>query len=532
MNLACPRTNTFLSHLLGWLLVGTAALSFAQEQEAPGQGQAVQVADELPETALMRFGDYVKSGERGAARNGIYRIVYSPDGKLVATRHQSMVVRVFDLSSQKMLCEIDGHQEKVQTVHFSPDSQWLVTAAGANEQVKIWDVKTGKLESSIEADGYAAYFSKGGNRIHLLTLDHRETYSWPGTQLLAKSKWKSGSENWVGMSTDGRHVLLSRKIRNLEQTLLMDLDSRSKVVLNGPMMKPRAHAFSDDRNWLAMSFERDPSVYLWDLRDPVARRLKLEVHDSAIQSLAFSPDSRFLLSTSWDDTSILWDVLSGDPVVRKAAHTENVNACAVSPIGFQFATGASGYTDCSMLIWDFQAAMEPKINPANLTLQDIWLRLGAANFNESNKAVRRIVLGPDQWLRPLSEMIAKQVGTETMGAIDELIADLDAPDFKTREKATLQLIKIRVQADSQIRTVLESASSPEVRARLRRVLNQKLVRPPRDIVKERRWMRLIFALEQIDSDESRKLLKRIADGHENIDLSRSARASFERCLRE
>ena len=92
----------------------------------------------------------------------------------------------------------------------------------------------------------------------------------------------------------------------------------------------------------------------------------------------------------------------------------------------------------------------------------------------------------------------------------------------------MQLIKVRIQADSQLRIALESAPNPEVRARLARILKFQIERPPQDQVKARRWMRLMFALELIDSSQSESLLRQIADGHKDIDISREAASALLR----
>jgi WD40 repeat protein len=52
-----------------------------------------------------------------------------------------------------------------------------------------------------------------------------------------------------------------------------------------------------------------------------------------VESVAFSPDGRFALSGSGDDTLILWDVATGDPVRTFTGHTGSVPSVAFSPDG-------------------------------------------------------------------------------------------------------------------------------------------------------------------------------------------------------
>ncbi|MEL7497076.1 MAG: hypothetical protein AAFN77_05660 [Planctomycetota bacterium] len=488
---------------------------FAQESDSD---------DPLPTHAVWRNGEFGKTNRFA----GIYRLTFSPDGKLLATRNQEMEIHIIDVATNQTLCEIEGHEQLIQSVEFSPDSQLLITAAGANEKVKIWNAKTGKLKSTIDTIALAAYFNDSGTQINVLGVSEVETYSWPGATLIRKKKWKNQKERAVGMSNDGRLVVMYRSFRNIYQTLVMDLESRSKVQLSAPTLKPRGMTISPDRNWVAMSFERDPKVRIWDLRDPHSRTYVLNGHDATVQTLAFSPDNRFLLTGGWDDTNILWDVISQKQIQRNAGHTENVNAAAMAPFDFRFATGASGRTDNSVLLWDYRHRVLLSVDQPQDDFDEVWKDLGHQEYNLAMTEANRIIQAPDRWLPNVTAVIEKETNNNTTGTVEELIKLLDSPKFAIREQAVLQLIKIRVQADSQIRAAMENATSPEVRYRLNRVLKQKIVRPARDVVVERRWSRLIFALEQINSSESQALLKRIADGHSNIDFARTAFESYER----
>lgn len=490
--------------------------------QRPSQEQDVA---ELPANAIWRNGQF-KVTDRF---NGIYRLAFSPDGKLLAARDQEMLVKVIDVNTQETLCEIEGHEQIISSIQFSPDSQLLLTAAGAREQVKIWDARTGKLKGTIDTLGYEAYFNTSGNRIHVLGEQHVETYSWPGTQSTEKKVWRSGKENRIGMSPDGHSVLMYRLLsRNVYQTLLMDLESRSKVQLQSPTLKPKSCEFSPDRNWLAVNFDRESNTCLWDLRDPHSRNFVLEGHDSSVQSLAFSRDSRYLLTTSWDDTAILWDVLTQEKIGHYKGHLENVNSSAFAPFDFRFATGASGRTDNSIVLWDYRNRVELPIDTPVENFEVLWETLGHKEYTPAMVAVSRLVQQPEQWLPEVIKKVELKTSGGNSITIAELIAQLDSAEYFEREHAVAQLIKIRVQADAQIQLALETATSPEVRMRLRRVLKQKIDRTQRDPVAERRWMRLIFALEQVNTGDSQALLERIANGHDDIDISRSARDSFDR----
>jgi WD40 repeat protein len=73
-------------------------------------------------------------------------------------------------------------------------------------------------------------------------------------------------------------------------------------------------------------------------------------HVNSIFSVAFSPDGQTLASGSLDNTIILWDVATGQPVGEPlTGHTDSVYSVTFSPDG---QTLASGSGDNTIFLWD------------------------------------------------------------------------------------------------------------------------------------------------------------------------------------
>jgi WD40 repeat protein len=75
---------------------------------------------------------------------------------------------------------------------------------------------------------------------------------------------------------------------------------------------------------------------------------RLEGHSGSVQSAAFSPDSRRVVTASADNTARIWDAGSGKQILR-LDHTGSVHSAAFSPDGKRVVT-ASG--DGTIRIWD------------------------------------------------------------------------------------------------------------------------------------------------------------------------------------
>jgi WD40 repeat protein len=95
---------------------------------------------------------------------------------------------------------------------------------------------------------------------------------------------------------------------------LWNLGARQEVVtLTGHTFPVNSVAFSPDGRWLA-SGSSDDTVKLWDTAQQAPQEVAtLAGHTQAVQGVAFSPDGRWLASGSKDCTVRLWECPSADP---------------------------------------------------------------------------------------------------------------------------------------------------------------------------------------------------------------------------
>src|SRR5262249_52590126 len=95
---------------------------------------------------------------------------------------------------------------------------------------------------------------------------------------------------------------------------------------------------------------------VWDLtaEDPTVDPSVLNEHRSAVRSIAFSRDSRTLVTASWDKTAIVWDLTSTNPTAkcRLVGHSSEIDCVAISPDGRWVVTGGR---DSVPRIWDLRA---------------------------------------------------------------------------------------------------------------------------------------------------------------------------------
>jgi WD40 repeat protein/serine/threonine protein kinase/tetratricopeptide (TPR) repeat protein len=312
-------------------------------------------------------------------------VAFSPDGsrlasasiKVDAGTHQA--VKVWDLRTGQEVLALKGYTGGMTSpfrnavargqiiprvtkyprgpgVTFRPDGKRLAWA-GEDRTVRVWDSSTGQEILSLQAEGNRAgsqcvAFSPDGRRLAAASSDRLRVWNAETGQEVLALGGHAASIWDVAFSPDGEWLASAGgddravKVWNVGSPEVATLCESTRVVAHGV-------AFSPDSKQL-VSASADGTVKVWDVAAGQVI-LTLRGHTDRVQSVAFSPDGRWLASASWDGTVKLWDVAWGREILSLKGHTKVVWAVAFSPDGKRL---ASASWDGTVKVWDAVSGQE------------------------------------------------------------------------------------------------------------------------------------------------------------------------------
>lgn len=182
------------------------------------------------------------------------------------------------------------------------------------------------------------------------------------------------------------------------------------------------------------------------------------------------------------------------------------------------------YGDFSAIVWDLahaaKSASFPPLSPS------IWDDLGNSNAVLGQRAVfalrgdfEKAIVMLRKRMPPIEAPDAKTVAS--------LVEDLSNATFSKRESATKRLKKHGRSIVAPLEAVMTTSTNPEQKNRIAKLLDEFADSRPVN-ADELRAVRAVQAVEHMDRDEARALLRDWAKGAESAILTREAKASLER----
>ena len=197
-----------------------------------------------------------------AHQEPVNAVAIHPTQSLMASAGET--IRLWDLQGNPVGLPIEGHEETINTVAFTPDGQRLISGSD-DRTIRIWDLQGNPVGHPIEGH--------------------------------------TDDVNAIAFSPDGQRFVSTSR----DQTLrLWDIDGSPMAgPFNGHLSDVVDVAWSLDGQYI-VSASRDQTLRLWDLQgEPIGN--PLTGHNATASTILFSRDGQWLISANSDGFLRRWE---------------------------------------------------------------------------------------------------------------------------------------------------------------------------------------------------------------------------------
>ena len=129
-----------------------AMMSGAMSGQRPKKGakqpdsQDIMKDLKVETTGEVKLWDVASGNEIGALKahgRGVTKLVFSRDGKFIATAASDNTIKIWDVENRRELRTLTGHTSNVESIDFAPDGR-LLASASDDGSTFLWDAKTGE----------------------------------------------------------------------------------------------------------------------------------------------------------------------------------------------------------------------------------------------------------------------------------------------------------------------------------------------------------------------------------------------------
>jgi WD40 repeat protein len=333
-----PETGQQLKILTGHeQAISTNSLAFSPNGKILGSAS-------YDNTARLWFLEQNRSVTLKGHTDKLQGIAFSPDGLTVATCSVDASVRLWNIKTAKTSRVLLGHKNKVFGLDFIKNGKYLVTAS-QDRTLRIWDTESGVTKRVLQGHtaGVTDIIAQTG-QIFTSSNDGK-VMRWQSAlpyQYIIDLPSEPAS---VAISPNGKRLIVGFADGTLRWYSQPGLKLLWEDIAH--LADVQRLAFNADGSLLA-SVSLDGSAKLWQIKDDKLEMIKLYLdHKEAINAVAFSPDSKKIVTASYDDNIGIFDLNSNTVKFYQSDQHEDFNSVSFDKKGTKLLTAS----DHHMRLW-------------------------------------------------------------------------------------------------------------------------------------------------------------------------------------
>jgi WD40 repeat protein len=283
----------------------------------------------------------------------------SPDGRFIAVGRTGNNAKLIDFKTGKVFKTLTGHKSMVISLCFSQDGKYLATG-GLDGKVIIWEVETAiPVKTFTFADEkeaiYSVDFSADGKMLAAAVWGGLVVI-WDvqsGDRLRAIEPHQGRGCYQVKFTPNGVYFIsagLDKKLKLIEidtgEEIRTFIGHTNETLVNSINFNTSGDKFITSA-W-------DGTIRVWDLLSGL-QLIKIKAHPGGVYSAKFDPSGKYIISGGDDFLVKLWDAATGALVSEFAGHKGGVGDVNITA---DLKYIISGSRDGSIRIWNIEEKRE------------------------------------------------------------------------------------------------------------------------------------------------------------------------------
>lgn len=435
-------------------------------------------------------------------------VAASPDGRTLAHEDDAGAVHLVDAKTGREQKQLSTENGSASRLAFSRDSRFLAVGGSDAGQVHVilwnvadakvvrrWDWPKGRDPHSTVED---IVFSPDGKQIAAAVFRQSEAHVFKvvGDKRL---QMKHPSVYGLDFAPDGTTLATVGWDKTIRLWNPATGELRNQTTVESRQFRdPRMYGvrYSPDGRSFATA-DMSAQVLVWDATQlTIMQRIPIQGY-FIFGALAYSPDGLRLATGDRTGRIRVWDAHSGAKLWERGDHGGYVYSLSFGLDRRTLLAGGNGIG----YLWDLRPKDVPK-----KPVEQFWNDLTGDDSIVADRAFWALLDSPDESVKMLSKKVRVTRG-EIVDAkrVADLIGELDAQKFATRERAQSELAKLGKNAWPHLKKALAAGGSLEQRRRL-----LKLLEPLFDDTYRLRNQRIVAVVRHLEIASAKELLQKWA----------------------